>query len=184
MNDGLIPARYAKALYLVACEKKADKKLYMTMKVLEESFRSQPQLLPVLANPYVSAEDKTSLLKAAAGISDSDDDNTLFCDFLKLLVRNRRLDMARGIANAFIALYRRKNNIYDVKIVSAAPLAQSEEERLRGIIASHLNGGSMELSTSVNPELIGGFTVSVGNERIDASVSNELKQLRLNLISK
>ena len=41
----------------------------------------------------------------------------------------------------------------------------------------------MEYSSSVDPSLIGGFTVSVGNERIDASISNELKQLRLNLIS-
>ena len=182
MNDGLIPARYAKALYLVACEKQADKKLYSTMKLMEESFRNEPGLQPVLANPYVAADDKIALLKSAAGVADAD--SPVFSDFLKLLARNRRLDMARGIANAYIDLYRRENNIYDVKIVSAAKLGDAELQRLHNLIKKHLNGGSMELTTSVDPDLIGGFTVSVGNERIDASVSNELKQLRLNLISK
>ena len=40
----------------------------------------------------------------------------------------------------------------------------------------------MEYDTHVNPDLIGGFTVSIDNERLDASVKNELKQLRLNLL--
>lgn len=181
MNDGLIPARYAKALYLVACEKKVDMKIYTMMKVMESSFASQSALQPVLANPYVADSDKESLLMSAAGAEPSD---AVFCDFLKLLARNRRLDMARGIANAYIALYRRENKIYEVKIVSAAKLSADEESRLRDLISRHLNGGEMEMSTDVNPDLIGGFTVTVGNERIDASVSNELKQLRLNLISK
>lgn len=181
MNEGLIPARYAKALYLVAHEKDVDRKLYETMKTLEQSFVAQPDLQNVLSNPYISDEDKISLLKTAAGVDSS---FTVFCDFLKLLARNHRLGLARGAANAYITLYRRENKIYDVRITSASKMSDAEQKRLLNIIGGHLNGATMELSTSVDPELIGGFTVSVGNERIDASVSNELKQLRLNLISK
>lgn len=181
MNEGLIPARYAKALYLVACEKSVADRLYEMMKSAEYSFAFEQSFHRVLSNPYIPDSDKQALLMTAAGASDSD---TVFCDFLKLLAKNRRLDMARGIANAYIKLFRSENRIYDVRVVSAAPLASDMEKRLLSQVSRHLNGGKMELSASVDPDLIGGFTVSVGNERIDASISNELKQLRLNLITK
>ena len=182
MNEGLIPARYAKALYKVACEQKNDAQLYQMMKSLEQSFSQQPLLQSTLGNPYVSDADKANLLITAADVIKEGKD--LFCDFIKLLSENKRVDMARGISKAYISLYRSNNRIYEVKVVTAAPMSEKEKKRLRDMVGRHLNGGTMEYSTSVNPDLIGGFTVSVGNERIDASISNELKQLRLNLISK
>ena len=182
MNEGLIPARYAKALYKVACNQKNDADLYQMMKSLEQNFSQQPLLQSTLSNPYISDKDKTNLLVTAADVTKGGE--ALFCDFIKLLSDNKRMNMARSIANAYIALYRSSHSIYDVKVVTAAPMSENEQKRLRDMVSRHLNGGTMEYSTSVNPELIGGFTVSVGNERIDASISNELKQLRLNLISK
>lgn len=181
MNEGLIPRRYAKALYEVALEKKADKRVYVLMKTLADSFGNTQGLADVLANPFIPAADKSRLLITASGATETD---TVFADFLKLLNRNGRIDMARAIATAYIKIYREKNHIYEVRIESAAPLTDAEEARLKSLISRHLDGGTMEYSSTVNPDLIGGFTVAVGNERIDASISNELKQLRLNLITK
>lgn len=181
MNEGLIPRRYAKALYLVAQEKNTDSRIYDMMKCLVKSFDAQPAFQEILANPYVAVADKCQLLSTAAGAEKAD---TVYADYLKLLTENRRLDMARDIAYAYIKLYRESNRIYEVKIMSAAPLSADEQLRLREMISRHLNGGIMEYTENVDPDLIGGFTVSVGNERIDASISNELKQLRLNLITK
>lgn len=180
MNEGLIPSRYAKALYLFGREKAADKRLYIKMKTLCASFAAQPALQEVLGNPYISDADKIALLDTASGDTAND---IVFNDFLKLLSQNHRLDLARGIANAYIALYRKEHRIYEVKVTTAAPMSDVEEKRLHDLVARHLDGGTMEYTSSVDPSLIGGFTVSVGNERIDASISNEFKQLRLNLIS-
>ena len=99
------------------------------------------------------------------------------------MVQNGRLDAVRDIALAYIALYRRANNIRLVTVTSAAPLDAAEEKRLRALIQKHLGGATMEYETAVNPDLIGGFTVSIDNEKLDASVANELKQLRLSLLS-
>ncbi len=181
MNEGLIPRRYAKALYMYALEKHVDDKIYQMMKTLAGSFEQQPDLQSVLNNPYAGVSDKMQLLLTAAGASS---DDAVYSDFLKLLENNRRLGLARDIAIAYMGIYRESNKIYEVKVVSAAPLTKAEDSRLRTLVQRHLQGGTMEFSTAVNPSLIGGFTVSVGNERIDASVSNELKQLRLNLLSK
>ncbi len=180
MNEGLIPRRYAKALYKFALEKGDDKKVYRLMTTLAQTFAQTPSLQNAVANPFVSNEDKASLLTTAAGAENGDE---IFTAFLKLLEENRRIDMAQNIALDYAALYRKENNIHQVTVTSAAPLDAAEEERLRKLIMAHLNGGTMEYASSVNPELIGGFTVNIDNERLDASIANELKQLRLNLIS-
>lgn len=181
MNEGLIPRRYAKALLKFAEERKQQTHVYDLMSTLASSFQAEPQLAQVMSNPFVEDKDKMSLLTTAAGAGESD---SVFCDFLKLLCRNRRLALSRDIAYAYLDLYREANNISIVKVTSAAPLSAADEDRIKALITRHLHGGTMDYSSKVDPSLIGGFTVEVGNDRIDASISNELKQLRLNLLSK
>lgn len=180
MNQGLIPRRYAKALYKFALEKGADKRLYELTGNLVNAFLSQPALQEAVTNPFVTADDKTALLKTAAG---AEKDDTVFADFLSLLGQNNRIDFVRDIALAYRDIYRQTNGIYRVTVTSAAPLDAEGESRLKDLIERHLGGASMEYVAKVDPELIGGFTVSINNEKLDASVANELKQLRLKLIT-
>lgn len=179
MNEGLIPRRYAKALYKVAVERDDAGRLYDMMNRLTETADAQQSLKTAVANPFVPVADKTGLLSTAAGATSSD---KTFSDFLALLAGNRRLSMAIDIARAYESLYRELRGICKVVVTSAAPLSDAEEKRLKKLITDHLNGGEMEYSSHVDPELIGGFTVIIDNERLDASVKNELEQLRLNLL--
>lgn len=182
MDQGLIPRRYAKALLLFAKEKQCEQTLYELMLRLENAFAGNPQLQQTLANPYVAVTDKSALIFTAAAATP--DDCPEFADFLKLLETNKRLNMLREIALAYIALYRKANRIYRVTITSAAPLAQTEVNRIHNLVKRHLPHGAVaEFTDTVDSELIGGFTVTIDNERLDASVVNELKQLRLKLIS-
>lgn len=181
MDKGLIPRRYAKALYEVAAGRKADAAIYSLMQTLSASFAAEPSLATTVANPFVGQADKKALLTQAAGGKVAADDST-FQDFLKLLATNGRLDMARDIARAYIDLYRSANSIYRVEIESASPLSEKERSRLEAVIARHVGKGSMEYDYRINPALIGGFTVTVNSERLDASVANQLKQLRLQLL--
>lgn len=180
MNEGLIPGRYAKALLKFAVEKKADKHLYGLMNHLQESFAEFPDLDVTMANPFVDPEKKIQLLTTAAGADASTDAE--FADFLKLLKQNNRLPLARSIAIAYVEAYRRMNKIYKVEVSAAAPLAPESEERLKKMIAKHLNGGTMEYDFRIDPSLIGGFAVKVGSERLDASIKNELKQIQHKLL--
>lgn len=181
MNEGLIPRRYAKALYKVAGERKAEKEMYDLMVTLVASFRANPALTEVIDNPFQSTVDKLGLLTTAAGAAPG---QTLYADFLQLLVTNSRLGMVEAIAAAYIALYREANHIKVVHLTTASALTPDDEKRLRELVSAHLGEASMEYSSEVDPSLIGGFTIAVDNERLDASISNELKQLRLNLLSK
>lgn len=183
MNDGLIPRRYATALYKYAVEKGTDKELYALMSALVSSYAATPELGKALANPYLSVDSKRTLILSACGLKPNES-NALIDAFVRLLDDNHRMNMAGDIAQAYCDIYRKANNIYKVTVTSASPLDKASEERLKQIITSQLNGGKMEYTSSINPDLIGGFTVNIDNNRLDASVANELKQLRLKLLSK
>ncbi|MDE6040675.1 MAG: F0F1 ATP synthase subunit delta [Muribaculaceae bacterium] len=181
MDKGLIPRRYAKALMEVAAERNDDKTLYALMQSLVQAFANTKGLSQTLANPFVDKNDKIDLLTKAVYGQDATADST-YEDFLKLLAQNGRIDMAREIALAYVDLYRRKHSIYRVNIVSAAPLDTTEKERLQNVIQKHIGNGTFEFEYSVDPSLIGGFTVTVNSERLDASVAAQLKLLRLKLV--
>lgn len=180
MNEGLIPGRYAKALLKLASERGEAERMYALMNNLSEAFAANPDLVKLTYNPFVSFSDKVGILTTAAHAQPSD---TLFADFLKLLENNKRINIVREAALAYVSLFRKSHKIFKVNVVAAAPMDTDEEDRLKRLIQSHLGDGTMEYSFNVNPDLIGGFTVTIDSERLDASVASELKQLRHALLN-
>ncbi|MDY2916174.1 MAG: ATP synthase F1 subunit delta [Muribaculaceae bacterium] len=181
MDQGLLPRRYAKALYKYAAEKDATAGVYALMQRISAAFSSTPGLQKALANPFVSDADKQQLAASAAGTVPGKD--PILDDFVSLLIRNHRIDLLHETAIAYEMLYRRTNNIYSVNIESAAPLSDSDRSRITSLVERHLHGATAEYSFTVDPDLIGGFVVNIENERLDASVRNELEQMRQHLIS-
>lgn len=179
MDKGLLPRRYAKALYKFAAEKDATEKVYVLMQNIAAAFDNNHDLQSVIANPFVSVDEKTALITTAAGES-----NAIITDFVKLLAQNNRLDIIRDTALAYTEIYRQENNIHLVNITSAAPLNDSDRKRLTDMIEKHIGNAKAEYSFNVNPDLIGGFVVRIDNESLDASLRNELKQLRSALMVK
>ena len=128
MNQGLIPNRYAKALYEYAAESGSDKRVFDLMQKLAEAFASEPELTKAVSNPFVSRRDKIQLLDTASGVAAGDD---VMERFMTLLADNNRLDMARDIALAYLKMYRLKHNIRLVTVTSAATMAPADEDRLK-----------------------------------------------------
>ncbi len=179
MDKGLIPRRYAKALLEVAQDKGLAAEIYSLMQALCRAFDAEPALQTTLANPFVSDADKEALLLAATGDAGAAKD--LFSDYLVLLARNGRLDIARGVALSYIDQYRGENDIYSVEVESAAALSDESRQRIKELIAKHVGKGTLECTFRVEPSLIGGFRVKVGSERLDASIASQLSQLRLDM---
>lgn len=179
MDNGLIPRRYAKALFKFAMEHGSAKVVYEEMKEVIQSFEANPRLQKVLGNPFVSAEEKRAILKAAAGDKSEND----YLGFIKLVTEQHREAYAWQMALAYRDIYRHENKISQVRITTAAALPSSEMERLRKMVSDSFKDRTLEFSEVVDSELIGGFTVDVDDTRMDASLRNELEQLRLNLIN-
>lgn len=144
------------------------------------------RLVTAVANPYVEEGEKMALIvSACGGVNDRETAvAALVKDFVSLLFRNHRLTLVRGIALAYIALYRKRNGIRRVTVEWAATPDASTETQMKNLVLRHIGGDRMEYSSAVNPSLIGGYRIAVDNERLDASVANEFNQLRQKLLSK
>lgn len=179
MNGGLIPKRYAKALYKFALMQGNAPQVYDEMKSVVSAFESNPDFGKVLANPFVDASDKSKLLISAAGASLED----AYKGFVRLILDNNREMYAHEMALAYRDLYRKANNISMVNITTAVKLDKAEMDKLMALVQKSFAGHTLEYSYMVNPEIIGGFVIDVDSVRMDASISNELEQLRLTLLN-
>ncbi len=179
MNDGLIPNRYAKALYKVANERGDTAQVYAQMNFLNDAYEAQAGLKKAVNNPFLPLADKLQLLCTAAGA----DGNGSTARFMELVVKNNRVDFMRDIALAFMRQYRENNGIARVEIVTATELGDNEINAIIDVVKNQLKGKTIELSKRVDPSLIGGFMVDVDSRVLDASVKNQLEKLRLKLLS-
>ena len=86
------------------------------------------------------------------------------------------------MALAYCDLYRKDNKIARVKIITATRLSEDMMAKLRDVVTKAYPGMTLEFSYDVDPDLIGGFVIDVDGQRLDASISNEIEQLRLKLL--
>lgn len=180
MSDGLIPRRYAKALYKYATENGDAQEIYELLKSLSFRHTAIDELKRAVLNPNVSDEVKGAvMLQLAGGKPGSSLDK-----FLLLCVRNNRAEMLQKISLAYVDLYREMHEIAHVVITSAVPMPDKEVDAIIEIVKRRLGAMTLEVEKVVNPELIGGFTVVINGLVLDASVKRELNDLRLQLYKK
>ena len=179
MNEGLIPKRYAKALYLLASEKGDAATVYKQTALLVANMAAQPGIANAVENPFLPTDDKVNLLATAADIKQG-----LLVDFFRLVINNGRQNMIYDMALAYCKMYRDANGIAQVEVTTAALLPDASLNKIKDSVKSCIDAKEVEYSVKVNPELIGGFTVKVDSKLLDASIRSELTDLRFKLLSK
>lgn len=177
MDLGLISVRYARALLKAGIEAKQSEKVYSDMLSVAESYIKLPQLKATIDNPMLSKQQKESLLVAAAAGTSCD----LTKAFIALVLQKGRESIMQFIANSFISLYRKHNNLIRAKLTTAATLDSKMESKLRQLVESRTNG-EVEFNTETNPGIIGGFILEYDTYRMDASVKTQLSSVLSNLI--
>ena len=123
-------------------------------------------------SPYFSSEDKKQGLEKA--LSDADD---LVSNFLELLVENHRMPVLFRIRRELDTLWDQENQLLPVHITSAVELDEKTVKQIGDQIGEQ-TGQTVELSTAIDPDVLGGLVVRVGNTVLDASVRRRLDNLR------
>lgn len=178
MITGKISARYAKALYKFAEERKQEENVYNEMKIVANSFMDVPELNEALSNPTLSAQKKKDLLITAAGTQVCAE----FKKFVDLVVEHKREEYFQSISLVYQDLYRKEKNIVISKITSAQPITEAEEMRIKNAVMS-VTDGTIELEKCVDPELIGGFVLNVETYQLDASIKSQLRMVKDQLLN-
>lgn len=164
---------YAKAL-LGAAEKagQADSAVDELGAIVSEALDQSPDLEEVLRTPRIASEEKRAIVERVFGGRVS----PLMLNFLKVLAAHERLDCLRAIERAARLQLNQLRNRVAVLVETAAPLSSSLQQQVAARL-TQLLGREVVLSAEVNPDLLGGMVVRVGDTVYDGSLAGKLKSM-------
>jgi F-type H+-transporting ATPase subunit delta len=144
-----------------------------------EVFARDPDFEAFLASAAIDRNRKAAVLRGAfEGRAD-----TLLVNFLLVLNEHDRLGALRAIATVYRELYDRASGRINVRVASAVPLTDEQQERLRRELREQFRREPV-LHTRVDPDLLGGLVVQVGDWVWDASARTQLDEIREQIIER
>jgi len=163
---------YARSLFEVAHEQDKLDVIREQLGAFSDALSEDRDLQVFFFSPYFATKEKQDGLERV--VSDAD---PVILNFLKLLIEKHRMPVLFRIRQNYDAMWEEENKLLPVHITSAVELDKAIVEQL-GDRISEQTDRKVELSANVDPEILGGIVVRVGNSVLDASVRNRLEQLR------
>ena len=165
--------RYASALFELAQDKGELADVHKDFQAFAELPKQSKDLAILLASPAFSAEQKMAGLAEVmkkAGVSG------LLANFVGVMARNGRADDILGAQVAFDELYAKQRGVKRAVVRTAKEMSGAERQRIESILAKAV-GGEVELSSEVDPSLIGGIQLRIGSKLVDASLAAKLDRM-------
>ncbi|HYN92028.1 MAG TPA: ATP synthase F1 subunit delta [Thermoleophilaceae bacterium] len=163
---------YARSLFEVAREHDALDRVRDELGEFAEALSEERNLQVFLFSPYFSSEEKKDGVRKI--VSDADE---RLVNFLELLAERHRMPALFRIKREFDSLWAEENKLLPVTVTSAVELDEGLVDEI-GKRIEEQTGRTVELSANVDPDLLGGLMVRVGNMVLDATVRNRLERLR------
>ena len=168
--------RYAKSLADIALKNNAMDETLQDMKLVLEACKSVSELRQLLRSPIIKTKKKIKIIQEI--FSSRISATTL--NFIEMITVKKREAFLQTIAESFIVIYKRINQIETVTVTSVNPLEQDYKERL---IAEVKKTGckKVELIEKTSSDLIGGLIIKYGDKQIDASIKTKINRLKKTL---
>ncbi len=163
---------YSRSLFEVASEQGDLDRVHEELGEFADALSGDRDMQVFFFSPYFSSQEKK---EGIGRMIEGADEN--FVRFLELLAERHRMPAIFRIRREFDDLWRKENKLLPVTVTSAVKL---DPELVEGIgkRIEEQTGQSVELSSKVDPDVLGGLKLQVGNMVLDASVRNRLDQLR------
>jgi F-type H+-transporting ATPase subunit delta len=168
---------YARSLFEVAQEHDALDEIKEELDSFADSLRDNQELRMYFFSPYFSTGEKKDGLHR---VLDGADEH--FVRFLEVLAENNRLPLVSRVRSRFDDLWAEERRLINAEVTSAVELDEDVVKEIGERIEEE-TGHRVELSTRVDPEVIGGLVIRVGNMVMDASVRNKLDRLREQVVA-
>ena len=176
-NAANVGARYAQALFDLANEQKEVAAVEADLKSLKAAIADSRDLRVLLQSPSFSADDKA---RGLAGIAAKAKFRDTTRKFLGLLAANGRAAVLPAVITAFEALSAAARGAVSAEVVTALPLTKEQAKGVQQALRQAL-GKDPEITTRVDPALLGGIKVKVGSRLFDASLRSKLDSLKFAL---
>ena len=163
---------YARALFEVAQEHDKLDLVREQLGQFADALAEDRELQLFLFSPYFTSEEKKE--GVARVVVDADE---RFVNFLQLLAERHRMPVLFRIRRAFDTMWAEENKLLPVTVTSAVELHEGLAEEI-GKRIQEQTGRTVELSSNVDPDVLGGLMVRVGNMVLDDTVRNKLERLR------
>ncbi len=172
-----VGGRYAQALFELAEDAGALAVVEADLRALSQAERDHADLRRAMASPMVSHEDKGKVLLA---IADAAGCAPLTKNFLGLLAANLRAAALPAVAKAFAKLTAARRGAIAAEVTSALPLTAAQANGVAAALRQAL-GKDPEITTRVNPAILGGLKVRVGSRLFDSSLKSKLDHMKFAL---
>jgi F-type H+-transporting ATPase subunit delta len=175
-RDLRVARRYARALFSLAGENLILERAYEDMKQVSKVYSLQKELRILMKSPMVREGKKQKILQRLF----ESVVHPLIMHYMLIITRKRRASLLEGIALEFQKVYKEYLGIEQVQVITAKPL--DEEMRKKVLeVAAKLTPLKIEFSEKIDPSIIGGFILNLGNSQYDASVRGKLHLMRRQL---
>ena len=177
MDHSAITVRYAKAFFSLAKEKKLLEKLNKDIELVYSVCTESVEFVLLLESPIAKTSKKIELISSI--FKGNIDDLTI--KFLNLITKNKREVHIPGICRNFLELTRKDQNIRSAVLTTAADISSESINKIEKLLSEELEA-TVELSTNVNPEILGGLVLRIDDKQFDASVATQLKNIKQKLL--
>jgi F-type H+-transporting ATPase subunit delta len=167
---------YARSLFEVASEQDKLDLVREQLGQFADALESNRELQVFFFSPYFSTQEKEDGLDRAVTGADP-----TVVNFLKLLIENHRTPVIFRVRRSYEQMWQEENKLLPVQVTSAIELDEATVRQIGDRIAQQ-TGRRVDLSSSVEPDILGGIVVRVGNTVLDASIRNRLEQLRKQVV--
>lgn len=177
MSDIRVASRYAKSLLELSVEKGLLEDIHKDMRLFSDTVQESRDFELLLKNPVVTPSKKLGIIKLIF----EGKMNNLTIQFFEIIARKGRESFLSLIAKEFRNQYNTYKGIQRAEVTTTFPLSES----LRSEFLSYIKretGKEIELKEKVDPSILGGFVLKIGDRQLDDSLSSKLKELRYKMI--
>lgn len=169
-----VASRYAQALFDLARDRDRIGAVEADLVALDQARTESRDLQRLLASPAFDAEQKG---RGLAAIAEKGAFDEVTRRFLQVLATNRRAGDLADVVRAYRRLSAKHRGVVSAEVVSATPLADGQRDQIASALRQAL-GRDPEITTRVDPSILGGLRVRVGSRLFDASLKSRLDHLR------
>ena len=176
MSSTRAAIRYAKALLEIADSKNANSEVSVDMALIASTIKTNSELSSFIQNPLVSLEAKKNVISEVFASVDP-----VTKSIFRLLLENKRFEILESIAVEYKKLFDNKNGVEVAIVTTAIPMDAALESKVSAKIATISSSQKITIENIVDPAILGGFILKIGDKQYNASIADRLQVLKREL---